>query len=75
MSSVKDLQDKFFVFTLADSNKVSMKAIEVSGRSGDDFIVKAGLKAGDKVAINSIDLLNDGVKVSPKLVATPTAGK
>ncbi len=65
MASVKDVQDKFFVFTLADSNKVAMKAIEVLGRSGDNYIVKSGVAKGEKIAINSIDALSEGVKVVP----------
>ncbi|MBS1737934.1 MAG: efflux RND transporter periplasmic adaptor subunit, partial [Bacteroidetes bacterium] len=43
MASVKDIQDRYFVFTLADSNKVSMKPIEIDGKSGNNYIVKSGL--------------------------------
>lgn len=65
MSSVKDIQDKYFVFTLADSNKVAMKPIEISGKSGNDYIIKTGLSSGEKVAINRIDILNEGMPVVP----------
>lgn len=65
MSSVKDIQDKYFVFTLADSNKVAMKPIEISGKSGNDYIVKTGLASGEKVAVNRIDVLNEGMPVVP----------
>ncbi|RYF78617.1 MAG: efflux RND transporter periplasmic adaptor subunit [Cytophagaceae bacterium] len=69
MASVKDVQDKFFVFSLADSNKVAMKAIEISGKSGDNYVIKSGVAGGEKIAINSIDVLADGLKVIPKVVA------
>lgn len=65
MSSVKDIQDKYFVFTLADSNKVAMKPIEISGKSGNDYIIKTGLTPGEKVALNRIDILNEGMPVVP----------
>lgn len=65
MSSVKDIQDKYFVYALADSNKVRMKPFEVAGKSGNNYIVKSGLNIGDKIATNSIDLLNEGMRVVP----------
>ena len=65
MASVKDIQDRYFVFTLGDSNKVFMKPIEIKERSGTNYIVKSGLNAGDKLALNRIDVLNEGVVVTP----------
>lgn len=67
MAGVKDIQNKLFVFVLGDSNKVEMKAIEVAGQSGNNYIVKSGLRQGDRIAVNSIDNLNNGMKVSPTL--------
>lgn len=71
MASVKDLQDRFFVFVLADSNKVSMRPFQVAGRIGTDYIVKTGLKPGEKVALNNIDILNEGMLVNPKITKQP----
>lgn len=68
MASVKDIQDRFFVFVLGDSNKVSMVPLRFKGKSGQNYLVKDGVKAGDKVALNNIDVLADGMKVSAKLV-------
>lgn len=65
MASVRDIQDRFFVFTLGDRSKVSMKPIEISGSSGNLYIVKGGLKEGDRLAINRIDVLNEGMVVTP----------
>ncbi|MDJ1470713.1 efflux RND transporter periplasmic adaptor subunit [Xanthocytophaga flava] len=65
MSSVKDIQNKYFVFTLADSNKITMKPIEIAGKSDNNYILKTGLKAGEKVALNRIDALNEGMVVVP----------
>jgi len=69
MAAVKDIQDKFFVYVLADSNKVAMKAIEINGRTGGDYIIKSGVKAGDKIAVNSIDQLTEGIAVQPKVIS------
>lgn len=66
MASVKDIQDKFFVFVLKPGNKVAMVPIEIGGSSGTDYFVKSGLKQGDKIALNSIDVLYDSMEVLPK---------
>lgn len=70
MASVKDIQDKFFVFTLSGNNKVVMKPIEIAGTSGTNYYAKSGVKPGDKIALNSIDVLGDGIEVQPKISAT-----
>ncbi|MEJ2881683.1 efflux RND transporter periplasmic adaptor subunit [Pedobacter sp. GR22-6] len=68
MASVKDIQDRFFVFTLGDSNKVSMTPLQIAGRSGQNYLVKSGIKAGDKIALNNIDVLVDGMQVNAQIV-------
>jgi membrane fusion protein (multidrug efflux system) len=75
MAGVKDIQDKFFVFTLGDSNKVAMKPIEIEGRTGSSYIVKAGLKTGEKIAVTSIDALTDGMKVIPVSAGNPAVAQ
>ena len=73
MGSVRDIQNKYFVFALSDSTKVVMKPIEISGHDGNPYILQSGLAAGDKIAINRIDQLNDGVVVNPTAVAADSA--
>ncbi|OXA90014.1 efflux RND transporter periplasmic adaptor subunit [Flavobacterium hercynium] len=75
MASVKDIQDKFFVFVLGEGNKVSMVPIEIAGSAGSDYFVKSGLKPGDKVALNSIDVLYDSMEVVPKTAANKVSSK
>ncbi|MEH3114799.1 efflux RND transporter periplasmic adaptor subunit [Pedobacter terrae] len=66
-AAVKDIQDKFFVYCLADSNKVRLIPIEIKAESGDVYIIRSGLKNGEQIAINRIDVLYDGVQVKPKI--------
>nr|WP_199002672.1 efflux RND transporter periplasmic adaptor subunit [Flavobacterium sp. ASV13] len=75
MASVKDIQDKFFVFVLKSGNKVAMVPIEIAGNSGTNYFVKSGLKSGDKIALNSIDALYDNVEVVPKTTAKTLSSK
>lgn len=66
-SSVKDIQDKFFVFALGDSNKITMKPIEIEANVDNNYILKSGLQTGDKLALNRLDALQEGMKVKPVL--------
>ena len=75
MAAVKDIQDKYFVFKLADSNKVAMTPIEIAGTSGNNYLVKSGVHSGDKIAVNRIDALNEGVVVAPKTVSADSLSK
>ena len=75
MSSVKDIQDKFFVFKLADSNKVAMTPVEIAGSTGNFYLIRTGLKSGDKVAVNRIDALNEGMQVKPKMISIDSLSK
>lgn len=70
MECVKDIQNKLFVFALADSNKIAMKPIEVSGHAENNYILKSGLNDNEKIAINRIDALTDGVIVAPVISST-----
>ena len=67
MACVKDIQDKYFVYVLGSNNSVQMKPIEIKGTSGNSYIVQSGLKAGEKVALNRIDVLFDGMPVVPQM--------
>lgn len=67
-TAVKDIQDKFFVYKL-NGKKVQMIPVEVSEGTTQDYFVSAGIKAGDKIAVNRIDVLTDGAEVVPKVVS------
>jgi membrane fusion protein (multidrug efflux system) len=69
MGCVKDIQDRYFIYALGDSNKVTMRPIDIKGSAGNHYIVAAGLQPGEKIALNRIDALNDGIVVNP---GTPT---
>lgn len=75
MASVKDIQDKFFVYVLKEGNKVTMAPIEIAGSAGTNYFVKAGIKSGDKIALNSIDALYDSMEVVPKVTAKASNNK
>ena len=69
-SATVELQDKIFVFFLDTGNKVRQQVVTVSGKSGNNYIVSAGLKPGDTIVIAGIDKLKGGMVINPQK-ATP----
>jgi membrane fusion protein (multidrug efflux system) len=59
-SATTTIQDKIFVFSVGDSSKVHKQMITVSGKSGNNFLVKDGLKHGDKIVLEGIEGLQEG---------------
>lgn len=60
-----ELQDKVFVFQVADSNKVASVPITTAGRTGNFYLVQKGIKAGDKIVYSGLDRLRDGAVIQP----------
>ncbi|MDM1292999.1 efflux RND transporter periplasmic adaptor subunit [Sphingobacterium sp. N143] len=65
MAAVKDIQDRYFVYVIGDKNKIAMKQIEIAGHTATAYLLKSGLTAGEKIVMNRIDMLNDGMQVQP----------
>jgi membrane fusion protein (multidrug efflux system) len=65
-SATIEMQDKVFVFAVADSNKVKKQAITIVGKSGTNYIVKDGVKAGDQIVLSGFDHLQEGTVIQPK---------
>jgi membrane fusion protein, multidrug efflux system len=61
-----ELQDKIFVFTVGDSNKVASKPITVSGKNGAYYFVAKGVTAGESVVYTGLDRLRDGMVIEPQ---------
>lgn len=72
-SATIEMQDKVFVFAVADSNKVKKLPISIAGKSGTDYIVKDGVKAGDQIVLSGIDHLQEGTKITPQKPADKIA--
>jgi membrane fusion protein (multidrug efflux system) len=65
-----ELQDKVFVFAVADSNKVISKPISISGKSGTYYFVEKGIEPGEKIVYSGLDRLKDGAAITPQVLST-----
>src|SRR5690606_14307641 len=68
-----ELQDKIFVYKLDADNRVKQQAIEVTGKSGKHYIVKSGVKPGDRIILSGLDKLSDGMEIKPLNVPSTSA--
>lgn len=64
-----ELQDRVFVFVLSDSNKVSSSPISVTGKSGNYYLVKEGIKPGEKIVYSGLDRLQEGAVILPQFIS------
>lgn len=64
-----EIQDKVYVYAVADSNKVISKLISISGKTTNYYYVDNGIKAGDKIVLSGIGNLKDGVVIAPQMVS------
>ncbi|HEX2532545.1 MAG TPA: efflux RND transporter periplasmic adaptor subunit [Chitinophagaceae bacterium] len=60
-----ELQDKVFVFKVADSNKVVSTPLTVAGRSGNYYLVQKGVQSGDRIVFSGLDRLREGTVIQP----------
>ena len=73
IAATVEMQDKVFVFAVADSNKVKKVPINIVGKSGTGYIVNEGVKTGDLVVLSGMDLLKEGQVITPNKVAEKVA--
>ena len=63
---VMEVQNKKFVYTVNDSNKVKYTEITVDPQNdGNNYIVTGGLKVGDKYVTNGVNKLSDNMEIVP----------
>ncbi|MDE7411353.1 MAG: efflux RND transporter periplasmic adaptor subunit [Paramuribaculum sp.] len=62
-----EIQDKKFVYTLNDSNKIASTPITVQSiNDGKTYVVTSGLQPGQRIAIEGVgNMLRDGMVITP----------
>jgi membrane fusion protein, multidrug efflux system len=69
-SATYELQDKRFVYVVDDQHKIKNVAIKVmDNTAGQFYVVTDGLKAGDKIVLESSGNLPDGTEIKPNEVS------
>lgn len=67
--STYEIQGSKFVYVIDNENKAVSTAITVmDNNDGQFYVVTGGLKAGDRIALEGLPSLRDGVTIEPRLV-------
>ena len=72
---VSDLQGITRVFVVGDDNKVEERKIQRGPQIGSSFLVREGLKAGERIVYEGLQKVADGTVVTPKAVSPKTSEK
>lgn len=65
-SATIEMQDKVFVYTVSSDNKVKKMPITIVGKSGKNYLVKDGVKPGDRIVFSGLDILQEGSAITPE---------
>jgi RND family efflux transporter MFP subunit len=63
--AVVEIQGKNFVWVVDDTNKASMRSVNVGPRIGSDWLIDTGLKPGDRIVVEGLQMLTEGGSVKP----------
>ncbi len=63
MKALMEQMGEFFVFVIGDSSKVTQKRIATGAIINDKIVVKEGLSENDKIVVDGIQRIKDGIKV------------
>ncbi len=73
--AVTEQLGEYFVYVPNDSNKVSQRKVVLGKQIGMDIIIKDGLAQGEKVVVQGVQNLREGVSISTKPPAGPAVKK
>ena len=64
--AVAQVQDKQFVYVVGKDNKVKYTAVTINPNDdGQNYIITSGLNIGDRIVVNGISSLQDGMEIKP----------
>jgi membrane fusion protein, multidrug efflux system len=64
--AVDELQDAYRVAVVGPTNTVHIQRVTVGPQIGSDWIIEGGLKPGDRVVVEGMQKLKEGMLVNPK---------
>jgi membrane fusion protein, multidrug efflux system len=73
--AVAELQNLYSVAVVGAGNKVEFRNVKVGPRVGGLWVIEEGLKPGEKVVVEGLQKVREGVVVSPKAAAAAPAEK
>ncbi|MCI0619358.1 efflux RND transporter periplasmic adaptor subunit, partial [bacterium] len=66
--AVQELQGTYSVAVVGSDNKVTLRTVQASDRIGSLWVIDSGLNAGEKIVVEGLQKVRDGVTVNPTVV-------
>lgn len=61
-----EVQDKHFVYIVGKDNKVKYTEVSIETQhDGQNYIITSGLKKGDRIVVNGVNSLQEGMEIKP----------
>jgi len=73
--AVTELQNLYSLAVVGAGNKIEFRNVKVGPRVDGLWVIEDGLKPGEKVVVEGLQKVRDGMAVSPKAAAAAPAGK
>lgn len=64
--AVKEIQGIYQLAVVGSDNKVALRTVKVGPRFGDLWVISEGIKPEDRIVVEGLQRVRDGVVVSPK---------
>lgn len=65
---ISELQGQYSVFVVDSENKIESRQIKIGDKYNDYFIIKEGLKENEKVVLEGMQKVRNGMEVEPTVV-------
>lgn len=72
--AVTELQGNYLIAVVGHDNKVTLRSVKMGERSGALWIVEDGIKPGERIVVEGVQKVRDGVVVNPTLVSVSAEG-
>ena len=73
--AIRDLQGSYEVAVVGADDTVAIRRVQVGEATGEDWVVTKGLKAGERVVVEGVQKVKQGMKVSVKPAPKATSSK
>ena len=65
---VKELQGENSVYVVNDDNKIEFRKISIEYKSNDYYVIKSGVKPGERVVIDALQKVRTGMVINPVVI-------